>query len=94
MVLLIISSLHYSCVVTFEAEQLTSSSVLMFQNPMWRGLDPSDFTEMESSPGECVIFVVRVWNCRYRERHKLLFQTIMDLNRLGWAGSYVRFSSS
>lgn len=60
------------------------------QNPMWRGLDPSDFRDMESSPGECVIFVVRVWNCKNKDRHKLVFQSIMDLNRLGYVGSNVR----
>jgi hypothetical protein len=61
---------------------------------MWRGLDTSEFEEMESSPGECVIFVVRVWNCRVKDKHKLIFQSIMDLNRLGYVGTNVRHSPS
>jgi len=36
-----------------------------------------------------VIFVVRVWNCRVKDKHKLIFQSIMDLNRLGYVGTNV-----
>lgn len=67
----------------------TSEVVTDSLNPMWRGLDTSEFEEMESSPGECVIFVVRVWNCRVKDKHKLIFQSIMDLNRLGYVGTNV-----
>jgi ankyrin repeat protein len=64
----------------------TSEVVPATLNPKWRRIDPSQFVDIESSAGECVIFVVRLWTCHIRERHRLVAQCIIDLNRLGYVG--------